>query len=69
MARAFTPPFVQNVKPGDRRREIPDPGCRGLHLIVQSTGVKSWAVRYRIGGKAVKLTIGKDTIPWQKPGG
>ena len=40
MARAFTPPFVQNVKPGDRRREIPDPGCRGLHLIVQSTGVK-----------------------------
>jgi integrase len=63
MARAFTPLFVTNVKPASKRREIPDPGCRGLHLIVQPSGVKSWACRYRINGRAVKLTLGPSAIP------
>jgi integrase len=55
----FTTKFVENVKPGPARREIPDPGCSNLYLILQPSGVRSWAVRYRFGGKSVKLTLGQ----------
>src|SRR5260370_13957120 len=40
----LTTKFIENVKPADSRREIPDGGCRGLYLIVQPTGRKAWAV-------------------------
>jgi integrase len=30
----------------------------GLYLVVQPSGAKSWALRYRQGGKPVKLTLG-----------
>jgi integrase len=49
--------FIENIKPAVARREIPDSGCRGLFLIVQPTGRKAWAVRYRFGGKTKKLTL------------
>lgn len=49
---------VESAKPGDRRREIPDGGT-GLYLIVQTSGRKAWAVRYRFRGKPKKFTIGK----------
>jgi integrase len=49
--------FIENVKPADVRREIPDSGCRGLYLVVQPTGRKAWAVRYRFGGATRKLTL------------
>jgi integrase len=54
---------VDNAKPrtvGDGliRVEIPDGGCVGLYLIVQPSGAKSWAVRFRIGGQPKKLTLG-----------
>jgi integrase len=55
----FTTKFVENVKPGPGRREIPDPGCGNLYLLLQPSGHRSWAVRYRFGGKSVKLTLGK----------
>jgi integrase len=55
----FTTKFVENVKPGPGRREIPDPGCSNLYLIQQPSGARSWAVRYRFGGKSVKLTLGQ----------
>jgi integrase len=55
----FTTKFVENVKPGPGRREIPDPGCSNLYLLVQSSGHRSWAVRYRFGGKSIKLTLGQ----------
>jgi integrase len=56
--KVLTPLVVGNTKPGRARREIPDGGCRGLYLIVQPTGSKSWAVRYRLAGKPDKLTLG-----------
>jgi integrase len=48
---------VENIKPGPRRREIPDSGCQGLYLVVQPSGRKSWAVRYRFRGTPRKLTL------------
>ena len=57
-AKVLTAVSVRNTKPTGRRREIPDAGCAGLHLVVQPSGAKSWAVRYRIGGQTRKLTLG-----------
>jgi len=49
---------VETWKPSTTRQEILDRD--GLYFIVQPSGVKSWALRYRLkgGGKARKLTIG-----------
>ena len=51
MAKQLTAVSVANARPGQQRREIPDAGCRGLYLIVQPSGRKSWAVRYRFAGE------------------
>ncbi len=42
----------------DKRRELPDGKIGGLYLVVQPSGVKSWAVRYRANGLPKKLTLG-----------
>ena len=48
MARALTQLKIDAVKPDPNgRREIPDPGKPGLYLVVQPSGKKSWAIRYR----------------------
>ncbi|HEY2247278.1 MAG TPA: integrase arm-type DNA-binding domain-containing protein, partial [Bradyrhizobium sp.] len=49
---------VENLKARDQRYEVPDPGCPGLFLQVHPSGAKSWAYRYRFGGKSKKLTVG-----------
>jgi integrase len=54
---ALTAKKIENIKPGADRQEIPDGGCRGLYLIVQPSGRRSWAVRYRFDGKPKKLTL------------
>lgn len=60
MARALTTKFVENVKPDPSKRvEIPDPALSGLYLVIQPTGAKSWALRYRHRGKPKKLTLGR----------
>jgi Arm domain-containing DNA-binding protein len=41
-----------------KRREIPDALLSGLHLVIQPSGAKSWAVRYRHAGTPRKLTLG-----------
>jgi integrase len=62
MAR-LTAKTVENAKPRATRVETPDDGCRGLYLIVQPSGRKSWAVRYRFNGKPKKLTLDRvDTL-------
>jgi Arm DNA-binding domain len=57
MAKGLTDVAIRNLKPGPKRYEKPDPGARGLYVIVQPSGVKSFAVRYRFSGKPRKLTL------------
>lgn len=62
MAKALTIKSIENVKPDPAKRlEIPDGLLRGLYLVVQPSGAKSWAARYRAPetGKPAKLTIGR----------
>src|SRR5262245_4497599 len=47
MARGLTPLKVENARASDQRQEIADPGKPGLYLVIQPSGKKSWAVRYR----------------------
>src|SRR5262245_20005761 len=49
---------IETIRPSRKRREIPDGLVRGLYFIVQPSGVKSWAVRYRHHGRSRKHTIG-----------
>jgi hypothetical protein len=58
MAKALTVKAVEAAKPETQRREIPDGLISGLYLIVQPSGGKSWAVRYRSSGRPRKLTLG-----------
>jgi hypothetical protein len=57
MARKLTTKGIENLRPGPQRREISDGGS-GLWLILQPSGAKSWAVRYRFAGRPTKLTLG-----------
>jgi integrase len=48
---------IRNLKPKADRYEIPDPGARGLYVIVHPSGKTSFAVRYRHVGIPRKLTL------------
>ncbi|MGF3025080.1 tyrosine-type recombinase/integrase [Methylobacterium aquaticum] len=58
MAKVLTVRAIEALKPGPGRAEIPDGLIAGLYLVVQPTGRKSWAVRYRSAGRTRKHTIG-----------
>jgi integrase len=63
MAKRLTSIGIAGAKPRmvdgkPTRTEIADGGCAGLYLIVQPSGAKSWAARFRIGGVPKKLTLG-----------
>lgn len=58
MAKALTAAALEKYKPEKSRKEIPDGLLTGLYFIVQPTGRKSWAVRYRHHGKPRKLVLG-----------
>ncbi len=48
MAKRLTARSVELAKPNRSKRiEIPDAGKPGLYLVIQPSGRKSWAVRYR----------------------
>jgi len=49
---------VETAKPKTIRQEIPDAHMPGLYLIVQPSGAKGWAVRYRHQGITRKHTLG-----------
>ncbi|WP_235575924.1 Arm DNA-binding domain-containing protein [Roseovarius tolerans] len=51
---------MEAIKPDPNQRlELPDPALSGLYLVVQPSGAKSWALRYRYAGKPKKLTLGR----------
>lgn len=59
MAKTLTAAAVKNYRPGKGRREIPDGGCSGVYLVIQASGHRSWAMRFRRpNGKPAKLTLG-----------
>ncbi|EIM26831.1 tyrosine-type recombinase/integrase [Microvirga lotononidis] len=58
MARALNQKIIENLKPNPAKRvEIPDGALVGLYLVIQPSGARSWAVRYRADGKPRKLTL------------
>jgi integrase len=62
VAKALTVRAIETLKPGPARREVPDGNVPGLYLIVQPSGKKSWAIRYRnADGRTRKLTL--DNYP------
>lgn len=50
--------LIKKLPLPERRREISDGKIAGLYLVLQPSGAKSWAVRYRFGGLPKKLTLG-----------
>jgi integrase len=58
MATRITDRLVEQVKPAAARREIGDAIVPSLYLIVQPSGARSFAVRYRHAGKTIKHTLG-----------
>lgn len=64
MAKKLTQLSIVKIRPAATRREVPDAGKPGLYLIVQPSGKKSWAVRYRFHGKSRKVTLsGFPSLP------
>ena len=59
MRRVMTHRFVESVRPKAARTEYPDAGCPGLYLIVQPSGTRSWAFRFRHNGVNGKKTLGR----------
>ena len=59
MAKALTTKAAEAVRPTKKRQEIPDGIVQGLYLVVQPSGAKSYALRFRFAGKPVKLTLGR----------
>jgi integrase len=49
---------IKNLALPDKRKEVPDGRVQGLYFVLQPSGAKSWAVRYRVAGAPKKLTIG-----------
>lgn len=58
MAKILTAKTVEGIAPGPRRQEVADGALPGFYLVVQPSGAKSWALRYRFEGKPRKLTVG-----------
>ena len=58
MAKALTVKAIENIKAGATRQEVPDGLVAGLYLVVQPSGARSWAVRYRHQTTTRKLTLG-----------
>ena len=61
MAKILTAASVKKLLPGRKKIEIPDSGSggSGLRLVIQTSGHKSWAMRFRRpDGRSANLTLG-----------
>jgi len=57
--KGFTPAFLDNLKPADRRIELADNACPGLRLRVEPSGRKTIVWYYNDAGKNRVLTLGQ----------
>jgi integrase len=62
MSKPLTAVALKALKCSERRREIPDPGCPNLYVVIQPSGVMSWALRCRVKGEPVKVTLGRVNL-------
>lgn len=69
MSKQLTAAGVARLKADGKRREVPDGGCAGLHLVIQPSGVKSFALRFRRGGRSAKLTLGRADLDGKETSG
>ena len=58
----LTAKTIETIKPTTARQEIPDALLPGLYLVIQPSGARSFAVRYRHHGKPRKHTLGSYPI-------
>jgi len=59
----LTAPAVQRLKATSKRREIRDGGCRGLILVIQPSGHKSWVMRFtNRAGHLRRMSLGPVDI-------
>ena len=57
MARHISDLGVRALRGRAERYEQPAGGVNGLYIVVQPSGAKSWALRYRFAGRTRKLTL------------
>ena len=68
MAKTLTQAAVERYRGGKARREIPDARAQGLYLVIQPSGKKSWALRFRRpNGQPAKLTLGPVDFGGNEP--
>jgi integrase len=68
MAKALTAAGILRYKPSKQRREIRDGAATGLYLILQESGQRSFALRFRkLNGKPAKLTLGPVDLSGVEP--
>jgi integrase len=56
-SKSLTDVSIRNLKPRPNRYEVPDTRSRGLYAVIQPSGKKGFAVRYRFAGQTRKLTL------------
>src|SRR3712207_3502587 len=59
MPKQLTARSVEQIKPESKVREVPDGALPGLYLVVQPSGTRSFALRYRHVGRTRNLTLGR----------
>ena len=68
MAKALTAAGILRYKPSKQRREIRDGAATGLYLVLQESGQRSFALRFRKpNGKPAKLTLGPVDLSGVEP--
>jgi integrase len=68
MAKALTAAGILRYRPSKQRREIRDGAATGLYLILQESGQRSFALRFRKpNGKPAKLTLGPVDLSGVEP--
>jgi Phage integrase family. len=70
MPKVLTAAAVLKYRAGHKRREVRDGATPGLHLVIQPSGAKSYALRFRRpNGKSAKLTLGPVDLSGKEPEG